>query len=152
MRVALDTNFLVYFDGIAHGPDDEDKVVQAQALFDRMSERATLVVPVQVLGELFAVARRSRKSAAEARDLLTRVAKACETPASDMRAAQDAADLVVNHHLQFWDALIVSAAAAAGCSLLLSEDMQDGFAVRGLTIVNPFAPSLHPKLAQILAR
>jgi hypothetical protein len=33
--------------------------------------------------------------------------------------------------------LIVTAAAEAGCALLLSEDMPDGFLTRGLTVINP---------------
>jgi predicted nucleic acid-binding protein len=37
------------------------------------------------------------------------------------------------------DALIVAAALDLGCRTLLSEDLQHGRAVRGLTIVNPFA-------------
>jgi predicted nucleic acid-binding protein len=39
----------------------------------------------------------------------------------------------------FYDTLVVTAAIEAGCSTLLSEDMQDGRVVQGLTIVNPFA-------------
>jgi predicted nucleic acid-binding protein len=44
----------------------------------------------------------------------------------------------------------VTAAVDAGCALLISEDMQDGFVTRGLTIVDPFASTLHPKLAAML--
>ena len=62
-----------------------------------------------------------------------------------------ALDLVIEHRLQFWDALIVNAAAEAGCTLLLSEDMQDGFMIRGVTIVNPLADKPHEKLARLLA-
>ena len=61
-----------------------------------------------------------------------------------------AADLVAGHRLSFWDAVIVAASVQAGCRLLLSEDMQDGFTWRGTTIVNPFALSPHPLLAGVL--
>jgi predicted nucleic acid-binding protein len=47
--------------------------------------------------------------------------------------------------------MIVSAAADAGCALLLSEDMQHGFVARGLTVVNPLAETVHPKLAALVA-
>ena len=43
-----------------------------------------------------------------------------------------ATDLAVDRDLSIWDAVILAAAADAGCRLLLSEDMQDGFAWRGL--------------------
>jgi len=43
------------------------------------------------------------------------------------------------HRLSFWDALIVRAAAQAGCELLLSEDLNDGQMIEGVRIENPFA-------------
>ena len=52
---------------------------------------------------------------------------------------QAARALARDHGLSFYDALIAAAALEAGCDTLLSEDMQDGHVVRGLTIVNPFA-------------
>jgi predicted nucleic acid-binding protein len=39
----------------------------------------------------------------------------------------------------FYDSLIVAAALEAGCTRLLSEDLQSGQRIEGLTIVNPFA-------------
>ena len=42
------------------------------------------------------------------------------------------------YHLSFWDALIVQAALTAGCSLLLSEDLQHDFEIDHLTVKNPF--------------
>ena len=38
----------------------------------------------------------------------------------------------------FWDSLIVEAALQAGCSTLLTEDMQDGFIIDAMQIRNPF--------------
>jgi predicted nucleic acid-binding protein len=39
----------------------------------------------------------------------------------------------------FYDSLIIAAALEAGCTRLLSEDLQSGQRIEGLTIVNPFA-------------
>jgi len=36
------------------------------------------------------------------------------------------------------DALVVAAALAADCDYLLSEDLQDGQVVDGLTVISPF--------------
>jgi predicted nucleic acid-binding protein len=57
-----------------------------------------------------------------------------------LTAATHAAALALarDHHLQFYDALIVAAALEAGCDTLFSEDMQHGRSFSGLTIVNPF--------------
>ncbi len=38
----------------------------------------------------------------------------------------------------FYDALVVTAAIESGCVALLSEDMQAGRNIHGVTIVNPF--------------
>lgn len=38
----------------------------------------------------------------------------------------------------FYDALILAAALEAGCTRLLSEDLQHGQQIDGLTIINPF--------------
>lgn len=39
----------------------------------------------------------------------------------------------------FWDALIVRAAVSAGCDVLLSEDLNTGATIDGVSIQNPFA-------------
>jgi predicted nucleic acid-binding protein len=39
----------------------------------------------------------------------------------------------------FWDSLIVAAARAQACSVLLSEDLSHGQDLDGLRVVNPFA-------------
>ena len=47
-------------------------------------------------------------------------------------------DLQDRYRLSFYDSLIVAAALEAGCSRLLSEDLQHGQRIESLTIVNPF--------------
>ena len=49
-----------------------------------------------------------------------------------------AIDLHRLHGIAFWDALIVRAAKRAACRVLLSEDLQHGWSVDGLRVVNPF--------------
>jgi predicted nucleic acid-binding protein len=43
-----------------------------------------------------------------------------------------------NREFSFWDSLVIEAALQANCDTLLSEDMQDGRIIHGLTIANPF--------------
>lgn len=90
-------------------------------------------------------------TAEEARSILIEFTSSLGASDSSRSSVLAATDLVVDHRLQFWDALIVSAAAEAGCTLLLSEDMQHGFIVRGLTILNPLADQLHPKLGALIS-
>ncbi len=148
-RLGLDTNILAYLAGVRHSPLDEEKVLRAHALL-ASAQAASFIAPVQALGELFVVLRRKGVSADQARAILLPMADKFGPAPSETATFLSAIDLAVDHKLQLWDALIVTAAAEAGCSLLLSEDMQHGFVTRGLTIVNPFAEKPHPKLAALL--
>jgi predicted nucleic acid-binding protein len=40
--------------------------------------------------------------------------------------------------LNFWDAMVVHAAAESGCETLWTEDLTDGQRIRGVRIRNPF--------------
>jgi predicted nucleic acid-binding protein len=42
------------------------------------------------------------------------------------------------HKIPFWDAMLWATVRRAGCTLLLSEDFQDGQVLGGVTIRNPF--------------
>lgn len=55
------------------------------------------------------------------------------------RLYEHALRLKSRYHYSFYDSLIIAAALEAGCTRLLSEDMQDGQRIEGLTISNPFA-------------
>lgn len=150
IRIALDSNILVYLAGVSRAAADADKIGVVRDLIRRLTVTASLIAPVQALGELFVVLRRSGSSPQEARAILMEFADGFGTSASEPRTVLGAADLVVDHKLQFWDALIVTAAIDAGCTILLSEDMQHDFVARGLTIINPLAVSMHPRLQVLL--
>ena len=49
-----------------------------------------------------------------------------------------ALDLRARWQFSFYDALIVAAALTAGCTRLLTEDLQHGQQVEKLTILDPF--------------
>jgi predicted nucleic acid-binding protein len=49
-----------------------------------------------------------------------------------------AIDLHRLHSISFWDALIVRCASAAGCTRLLTEDLQHGQLIDGVRVENPF--------------
>jgi predicted nucleic acid-binding protein len=144
---ALDTNILAYLEGT----EDEDKRRRAVAMLGRIRSEQ-LVVPVQVLGELFNVLTRKRnRPAAVAREAVMQWVDTMTITPTTVTAIARAVDLVVDHRLSTWDAVILAAAAEAGCRVLLSEDMQHGFTWSGVTVVNPFAEPPHPLLEDLLA-
>ena len=149
IRIGLDSNVLAYLAGVDRSPDDGAKVQVARAWLAALKDRAQIVAPTQTLGELFTVLVRAGATRDEARTLALRFRGAFEIIDCGAVAMSAAFDLAVAHRLPLWDSLIISAAADAGCQFLLSEDMQDGFAWRGLTLINPFAGTLDTGLARI---
>ena len=146
MIAALDTNVLAYAEGV-NGPAMKEL---ALGLVQKLPQGAT-VLPVQTLGELFNVlVRKAGRAPANARAAILswrNTFPLVETSPAIMLAA---ADLAADHQFGIWDAVILCAAAAADCRWLLSEDLQDGFIWRGVTIVNPFAPANHALLDELL--
>jgi predicted nucleic acid-binding protein len=147
VRVALDTNVMAYAEGV-----DDDRM-QAIAMDLVLSlPPANTILPIQTLGELFNVLVRKggrSRDAARAAVLKWRDGfPVIETSAAIMLAATD---LAVDHRLNIWDSIILSAAAQAGCRLLLSQDFQSGFTWNGVTVTDPFLAPRHPLLAALIA-
>lgn len=98
---------------------------------------------VQVLNEFYVTATQKlkpgmpRKEArAEVQDFLT-----WEPVALSAELIRSAFEVQTRYEISYWDSLIVSAALAARCNFLLTEDLQDGQDFGGLKVVDPFA---HP--------
>ncbi|MGH9671857.1 MAG: PIN domain-containing protein [Bryobacteraceae bacterium] len=146
MRIALDTNVLAYAEGV-NGAAMRDK---ALGLVQRLPQGA-IVLPVQALGELFQVlVRKARRRPARAREAVLSWRDAYPIVETSAAVMVSATDLASDHGLAIWDSVVLSASAEAACRLLLSEDLQEGFTWRGVTVTNPFAPALHPLLAALL--
>ena len=135
MRVALDTNILAYAEGLG----DAARCSAALHLVEQLP-MASVVLPAQTLGELTRVLTgKARRTPTAARQAVLGWADSFEVADSSWSAFQSALDLVVDHQLPMWDALILAVAAECRCRLLLSEDFQHGFTWRGVTVVDPFA-------------
>jgi predicted nucleic acid-binding protein len=68
--------------------------------------------------------------------------------ASDAEAALDVA---AAGRFSYWDALLLTTLGRVGCTALLSEDMQDGADLAGVTVLNPFAGEVLPdRIATLL--
>lgn len=150
MRIALDSNIVLYWLRFAKKPEDADKIVKVRAMIDRLLDEHDVVLPGQALGEAYNVLTKAGRARDEARSLTRSTERSFIMRSPDMQTYFHALDLAADHKLQLWDALIIRIAIDAGCGLLLSEDMQNGFTADGLTITNPFATAAHPKLAALL--
>ncbi|HEV3510419.1 MAG TPA: PIN domain-containing protein [Candidatus Sulfotelmatobacter sp.] len=146
MRVALDTNILAYAEGV-NGADMKRTALE---LVEKLPESAVLL-PVQTLGELFnLLVRKARRTPAKAGKAILTWQDAFSLIETSAEVMLSAVDLAADHQLSIWDAVILSAAAEGGCRLLLSEDLQEGFTWKGVTVTNPFATSRHELLTGLL--
>jgi predicted nucleic acid-binding protein len=133
-KVFVDTDVLAYrMDG---GEPDKRRTAR-----DRMSEAHTFIVSTQVLLELFSVLTSKFEPAlthAQARSVLDEVATLPVVP-SDADLVMRATLTAQGHQLSIWDAMIVEAAAEAGCDELWTGGLAAGAELRGVRVVNPFA-------------
>lgn len=146
MKIALDTNILAYAEGVGDAP----RCKAARVLIEQLPLESVLL-PAQTLGELYRVLTgKAKRKAAPARSAILGWADSFEVADSTWSAFQSAFDLVADHDLQIWDALILSVAAECRCRILLSEDLHNGFTWRGVTVINPFATPQNPLLANVM--
>lgn len=129
-RFFFDTNVVLY-------------LLSAQARRADRSEallRAGGIVSVQVLNEVTSVARKKMKlSWVDIEELLALVKSCCDVVPLTLQGHELALKIAQRHQLAVYDAMICASAAAAGASVLWTEDMADGQLVEGVRISNPFA-------------
>jgi predicted nucleic acid-binding protein len=134
----FDTNVLVYL----HAADVPAKRLRAHEVFESALAADAVVLSVQVLQEFFVAATRRSKtplSVDEAEAQVRRYAR-LELVLPDAELVLAAIARAKRSKISFWDALVVEAALRAGCTVLFTEDLQEGWVVDGrLTVVNPFA-------------
>jgi predicted nucleic acid-binding protein len=137
VRFFLDTNVLVYaLDGTDTAKGPKAKALVREALVGQAG-----VISYQVVQEcLHLILRKFQRKIhdVDAHNYLARVLMPlCKVHSSGGLYAE--AILIASQTgWRFYDSLIVSAAIEADCDRLLTEDLQDGRTIRGVTIQNPF--------------
>jgi predicted nucleic acid-binding protein len=100
------------------------------------------VLSTQVLHEFYVnVTRKIRTpvSKAEARSVVGTYIPWCLAP--ETGDVNEAFRIEDEAGISFWDALIVATAARSGATRVLSEDLNPGQVISGVTVVNPFEDS-----------
>jgi predicted nucleic acid-binding protein len=133
-RSFFDTNVLIY-------ADDKAAPAKQRRALDLVAEHrraGTGVVSLQVLHEYFVtITRKLRVDQRIARRKVELLAE-FDVAATDVTDILAAIDFHFLHGFSFGDALVMRSAKQAGCSVLLTEDMQDTREIDGVRIVNPF--------------
>lgn len=130
----VDTNIFVY----AHDGGAGSKHRRSVDLLKRLVDAGTGSVSLQVLSEFYAAAvtklgMRSEEAEDVIRDLAAWIVHR-PSHADLLHAAR----LHRQHKLSWWDALIVNSALQLECSVLWSEDLNDGQRYGTVTVRNPF--------------
>jgi predicted nucleic acid-binding protein len=132
----IDTNLLVY----AHDATEGAKQSVARAALEELWRDRTGALSTQVLQEFYVVATR-KLAKPLIRDEARQVIESYSTwpvVVIDPTLILAATRIEEEHQLSFWDALVIQAARISGAQRLLTEDLQDGRAIEGIRIENPF--------------
>jgi len=143
----FDSNVLIY--AIVEPP--EPRGDRARELILRGTRGNAAVLLLQALAEFSTVAmRKYGLGPSEVKSRVDALRRPIRTVAAAERDLFVALDLVRDHRLAFWDALMCATASRAGLHYLLSEDMQDGRRLGTLRIVDPFLPENAALIDRIL--
>lgn len=147
--VFVDTNVLVY----ARDASETDKQPAAAQWLEQLWIEQRGRTSIQVLNEYYVtVTRKLRPGMApdEAWDDVEALL-AWEPRAIDADLLRRARDIERRHGTSWWDAMIVAAAQLQSCTLLLTEDLQDGWSCDGVTVRNPFTTRVADEAARYAA-
>jgi predicted nucleic acid-binding protein len=134
--VFVDTNVLLY----ARDASEPAKQPLAAAWMADLWRERTGRTSIQVLCEYYLnVTRKLHPGLSpEAAWDDVRALMSWRPQALDISVLERGHEIERRYRLQRWDSLVVAAAQGQGCALLLSEAMQDGMTVGGVTIRIPF--------------
>jgi predicted nucleic acid-binding protein len=134
-KVFIDSNFFIYlFD-----KDEKKKRQHCSDLILKLEDSYTIVISTQVIKEISSVLlRKFNYPVSDLKVFISQLEKfeVAETPPTII---QKGLDIMSSYQLSFWDSIICATAASANCSLIVSEDMQDGMEMLGMTVRSPFS-------------
>ncbi|MCL4492387.1 MAG: PIN domain-containing protein [Nitrospirae bacterium] len=137
-RKFFDTNLWIYLFLNSKNPQDIKRKERVKLL---LTGHTDIVVSTQVLNELANVLIKKYKLKADAvKEHLEHMLDIVEVDTLTENNTFTALSLLNKYNLSFYDAVIVSSALQADCSVVFSEDLQSNQDIEGkLKIVNPFA-------------
>ncbi|MGE0919197.1 PIN domain-containing protein [Trichlorobacter lovleyi] len=134
VKAFIDTNIFVY--AAIQAADSLAKRESAVAL---LNSPTRYVVSTQVLNEFAAVLLKKKFSDKLIRTRVESIANECSIAVVDMKTIRLGWDLRQRYNLSLWGSLIAASALIAKCTILYTEDMQNGLLIdNSLHVVNPF--------------
>ena len=133
-RVFLDTNVLVY----ASDRDEPEKRRRARGLLRATAGDGNGVISTQVVQEFFVAATGKLAIDPLKAKAIVGTLHPLELLEVTLEDINQAIDGVVLWQVSFWDALILTVAGRASCSVVYSEDLNAGQRYGGVKVKNPF--------------
>jgi predicted nucleic acid-binding protein len=117
---------------------DPTKQQNAQSIVSSVIENDIAVISTQVLQEFYNVATTKLNVDTLLAKSIVHNLRNLETVQITPDIIEAGIDISIASQISFWDGLILAAAEIARCSIVFSEDLNDGQIIRGVKIVNPF--------------
>lgn len=131
----VDTNILLYSLDLAPAQPEKTEIAK------QILTCTDLVLSVQVLQEFYVQATHSRRPDALPHDIAARLIQKWlrfRIQENSVAVMQSALVMKARFQTSYWDAAILAAAKAAGCTQVLTEDMNHGQDYDGVIVANPF--------------
>ena len=132
----VDTNVLLY--AISQDPSERRKAARANEIIDG----GQIGLSVQVLQEFYVQATRATRTDAITHEQAQGLVESwCRFPVQVTSVEVMRAALATRERfgISYWDAAIIEAGRALGCSVVLSEDLDSATDYDGIRVEDPFA-------------
>ena len=135
-KIFIDSNIWLYALNEEQNLDDEFKHVLAKKL---LLENDNIEISTQVVNEVaINLMRKANKDNDYIFEFIQDFISTYNVHSQTSAELITAASLRLSYSFSYWDSLIVASAINNGCTILYSEDMQDGLQVHNkLKIINP---------------
>ena len=132
----VDTNILVYFRDASEPEKQKIAAQWLKVLWEKQIGRLSY----QVLNEYYIVVTQKLKPGLSYESARTDIKNLMvwDPVSVDKCIIEKSWKIQDQYQFSWWDSLIVSAALQSGCSTLLTEDLQHGQLIHGMTVINPF--------------
>lgn len=129
----IDTNIIIY----SHTDLFPEKQFIAQELLNFLPYS---IISIQVLNEFISAYHKKFKVEwSDIQAAVVKIIKNYEVHTTSIRTVAKACSMSERFGFSYYDSLIIAAALESGCTMLYSEDLQNGQVIEGkLKIVNPF--------------
>lgn len=132
-KVFLDANILLY----AQDAGSPHKQRRSRDIIAHLADSGEGVISTQVMQEFFVAATRKLGVPPLAAKAVLKTFTVFEIVQVSPALVHEGIDCSVLNALSFWDALILAAAASAGCSTVYTEDLNNGQIIMGVKVQNP---------------